>query len=62
MSRNLDLIDQIHNLRDVIGLLNLGAQSLTMEHERNAIERGTIVAAELVAAIEDAVENEGEPA
>ncbi|NTI03456.1 hypothetical protein G6K88_15640 [Agrobacterium rhizogenes] len=56
MTRSLDILDQIHNLRDLLGLLNLAAQSLEMKHERDALERGTIVAQGILRDIETVVD------
>lgn len=58
MTRSLDLLDQIHNLRDLLRLTNLAAQALDMAHERNAMERGTLLALDLLQEIEKAVDNE----
>ena len=59
---SLDLIERIHDLRDLLGLLNLAAQSLEMQRERDAIERGTIVAQGILRDIEAIVNTEEEPA
>lgn len=58
MTRSLDLLDQIHNLRDLLRLTNLAAQALDMAHERNAMERGTLLALDLLQEIEKAVDHE----
>jgi hypothetical protein len=55
-ARPLNLLDKVHDLRDLLVLLNLGAQSLDMPHERNAMERGTLIAQDLIYQIEAAIE------
>ena len=58
MKSSLDLLDQIHNLRDLLRLTNLAAQALEMAHERNAMERGTLLALDFLQEIEKAVDDE----
>ncbi|MDJ1632505.1 hypothetical protein [Rhizobium rhizogenes] len=62
MTRPLALLDQIHNLRDLLYLTNLAAQALDAAHERNAMERGTLLALDLLNEIEKAVDVEEEQA
>lgn len=62
MTRSLDILDQIHNLRDLLRLTNLAAQALDMPHERAAMERGTLLALDLLEEIEKAVDHEEEVA
>ncbi|PST19744.1 hypothetical protein C7U61_14740 [Rhizobium sp. JAB6] len=54
--RPLGLLDKVHDLRDLLLLLNLGARSLEMSHERNAMERGAIIAQDLISEIEAMIE------
>ncbi len=58
MTRPRDLLDQIYILRDLLLLTNLAAQALDAAHERNAIERGTILALDLLEKIEADVDDE----
>ncbi|MBL0374013.1 hypothetical protein JJB09_18490 [Rhizobium sp. KVB221] len=42
--RKLDLLDRLHDLRDLLSLIELASMSISMRHERDAMQRGTIVA------------------
>jgi hypothetical protein len=58
----IDLIDKLHNLRDLLQLLELASQSLGMRQERNGMQRGVIAAEALLADITAAFEIEMEAA
>jgi len=60
--RPLDLLDKVHDLRDLLMLVNLAARSLDMTHERYAMERGTLIAQDLISEIEAMIETGEESA
>ncbi|MFS8114884.1 hypothetical protein QD460_24405 [Rhizobium jaguaris] len=48
MIRDLDLIDKLNDLRDILGLLSVAAQSLGMKHERDPFGRGILTAQDML--------------
>jgi hypothetical protein len=54
----IDLIDKLHTVRDLLLLLDLAAQSLSMKTERNGMQRGLMQAEELLTEVTSAIESE----
>lgn len=58
MARNIEILDKFGELRRVLGLLNMAARSLSMKHERDPLDHGTMLAVDLLAEIETMAEQE----
>ncbi|AVA20650.1 hypothetical protein NXC24_CH00983 [Rhizobium sp. NXC24] len=59
MARNIEILDKFGELRRVLGLLNMAARSLSMKHERDPLDHGTMHAFDLLVEIE-AMADQGE--